>query len=149
MSRGAAGIPLRVGVANAVNRQQKFSGSLPVSKLSRLRDALATEQGQLSVSLQFERAQRVAGRVQGQISAQLEMQCQRCLQPCAWVAELAFDWVLVESDAQAERLLQDCEPVLIEEDMLQLQEALQDEVMLALPLVAYCSGGCPGDSADE
>ena len=46
-------------------------------------------------------------------------------------------------------MLQDCEPVLIEDDMLQLHEALQDEVMLALPLVAYCSGGCPEDSAVE
>lgn len=149
MSRGAAGIPQRVGVANAVSRLQEFNGSLPVSKLSRLRDALATEHGQLAVKLQFARAGRAAGKVQGQLSAQVELQCQRCLQPCNWATELAFEWVLVGSDAEAERLLQDCEPVLIEDDMLQLHEALQDEVMLALPLVAYCSGGCPEDSAVE
>lgn len=124
---------------SAVARQQTVLGSVPLSKLSRLRDAAAEGNGVVNVSLQFGRDAERRVHVSGQLDAQLPLTCQRCLQSYDWHQTVDVDWVLVSSEAEESRLLKECEPVLIEDDTLYLQDLLQDEVLLAVPLVPRCA----------
>lgn len=135
--RAAAGIPLHVRASDAAAAGQSYAGQLRPKDLPRLRSALAGDDGALEVSLTVSRA---AGQdhVRGRIAGALELQCLRCLGPTRWRFELAIDWRLVYSEAEEQRLLSECEPVLVEDDQLRLREWVEDEVLLALPLAPHC-----------
>jgi uncharacterized protein len=45
---------------------------------------------------------------------------------------------LVGSEAEERRLLRECEPYLVEDDVLPLQEIVEEEALLALPIAPRC-----------
>lgn len=143
MSRTAqAGVPLRVSVDAAISRQQAINGRVPLSKLSRLQ-AAAEGEGWAQVDWQFGRDPQGRARLAGSVEACVPLVCQRCLQVFDWHGEMDVDWRLVRSEAEEAKVLKECEPILIEDDWLHLHELLQDEVLLALPLIPHCSeSGC-------
>lgn len=128
-------IPQQLKAADAVARQLSLSGTLPVAELPRLSAALAARTGALTVTLAFEPHALSRGRVRGNLAGELMLTCQRSLEPFAWSLATSFDWLLVRDEAEEERLLQEADPVLLEGDMLKLRDAIEDEALLALPLV--------------
>jgi uncharacterized protein len=77
-------------------------------------------------------------------SARVTLQCQRCLQ--AVQQDLAVDrrFRFVRSEEEAERLDETSEDdVLVLAPRLDLQDLLEDELILALPIVARHEGDCP------
>ena len=140
MSRTAqAGVPLRVSADAAIARQQAVTGRVPLNKLSRLREAAAEGDGWVQVEWQFGRDRDGRARLAGSLEAEVPLVCQRCLQTFAWHGEMDADWRLVRSEAEEARVLKECEPILVEDDWLHLHELMQDEVLLALPLIPHCS----------
>ncbi len=128
-------LPARFKAAEAVARRQQLEGVLPVAGLPRLSEALSGPAGLLTVSLQFEPHPRAVGRASGRIQGLLPLTCQRSLQVFGWLLVIQFGWVMVRNEAEEERLLADADPVMLEEEQLLLHEALEDEVLLALPLI--------------
>jgi len=128
-------IPQQLKAADAVARQLSLNGTLPVADLPRLAAALSARTGALSVTLAFEPHALSRGRVRGTLAGELMLTCQRSLEPFAWTLDTTFDWVLVRDEAEEERLLQDGDPVLLEGDLFKLRDAIEDEALLALPLV--------------
>lgn len=141
-------LPARFKAAEAVARRQTLRGSLPVSQLSRLGEALSGSAGALQVELSFDRYPRAVGRVHGRIRGLLPLTCQRTLEVFFWPLDAAFEWVMVRSEAEEERLLADADPLILEDDQLKLHEAIEDEVLLALPLVPLSPDSRPPSSAD-
>jgi len=134
-----AGIPLRLDVAEAVARELAVQGDLPLAELPRLSAALVSSEGSLRVGLRFSADAQALGRLQGELSGELRLLCQRCLQPMRWALQARFDLCLVGSEAEEERLLESCEPVLAEGGQLVLRETLEDEALLALPIAPRCA----------
>ncbi len=73
--------------------------------------------------------------IKGKISTVLEMPCQRCLKAETVPFETNLEVVLVASDAQASQLQEGYDTWLVEEQRLFLQDFIEDEILLALPLV--------------
>lgn len=117
---------------------------LPLRQLERGRDLLVSDEGELSFRLQFSYGEQRQMQVTGHLRGTVYLCCQRCLEAVREELDKQFHWGLVSSDEAAVQLPRSLEPVLLTAGRLMLQPALEDEVLLALPLVArHALGNCP------
>jgi uncharacterized protein len=138
MKRRADGIPLRVKASQAALRHAVFTGSVPLAKLPRLSASLAETSGTLQVELQATRDGEGQDWLHGEIRGRLPLTCQRGLHAFAWDCDVAMSLALVESESEEEKLLKDTESYLVEDDELPLRDLVEEEVLLALPIVPRC-----------
>jgi len=138
MKRRADGIPLRVKASQAVSRHEAFSGSVPLAKLPRLAASLAETSGRLQVELQATRDSEGQDWLHGEIRGRLPLTCQRGLHAFDWNCDVALSLCLVETEAEEEKLLKECESYLVQDDQLPLLDLVEDEVLLALPMMPRC-----------
>lgn len=135
-------LPLHAKVSSALTREASYAGSLPVSRLERLKQALAdlqdTPQTDLQVELQLRRDNTRAPKLEGRVRGELTMTCQRCLKPFQFVLDAAIDLRLVFNEEEENRVLKDAEPYLVEDDQLPFHVIVEEEVLLALPFSARC-----------
>lgn len=133
-----------------VGERREFD--LPLRELPRLVPALASLDGLAQCRLQFtrERGQPVA---EVAVRARLGLRCQRCLRP-VWLAvdEVSRLW-LVTDPAKADDLDPGLEPTLAAEGRIALRDLVEEELLLAVPLVprhddaSQCAS--PAEPADE
>jgi uncharacterized protein len=138
MKRRADGIPLRVKASQAVLRHEAFAGSVPLAKLPRLAASLAESSGTLQVELQATRDGEGQDWLHGEIRGRLPLTCQRGLHAFDWDCDVALSLALVESEAEEQKLLKDAESYRVEDDELPLRDLVEDEVLLALPMMPRC-----------
>jgi len=135
LEKRADRLPASFKAAEAVARRQVLDGVLPVAKLQRLAAALSGAADALTIHVEFVPHPRSMGRASGRIRGLLPLTCQRSLQVFDWPLDVAFDWIMVRDEAEEERLLADADPVMLQEEQLLLHDAIEDEVLLSLPLV--------------
>lgn len=128
-------IPVHVCASRAVARSERYEGSVPASCLPRLADLAPRE---MLADLAFTADASGLGRIGGRIGGVLRLQCQACLDDYDWSLEASVDLVMVGSEEAESRLLPACEPVMVEEDRVPLHALVEDEVLLALPLLRRC-----------
>ncbi|GHE22572.1 hypothetical protein GCM10017767_30930 [Halomonas urumqiensis] len=75
--------------------------------------------------------------IQGRLTADLQLPCRRCLVPMGQRVESDFLLGMVTSDALAAELPSTHEPVLVENEQLNLLTVVEDELILSLPQVVY------------
>jgi uncharacterized protein len=127
------------------------SGQTPLATLPRLAQGLAEPPGDLTARWSAQgQAKPVAGgeselwlALQAQASVVLE--CQRCLASYNQPLALARRFRFVRGEEEAERLdeLSEDDDVLALPPRLDLIELLEDELILAIPLVPRHEGSCP------
>lgn len=72
----------------------------------------------------------------GQANVKVELICQRCGKPFETTVECVFNYSPVSNISQAEQLPEEYEPIEINEfGEITLLEAIEDELILALPLI--------------
>ena len=110
----------------------------PLSELSRVKDLLADVRG--SVKARFAFSKLEAGRVGAIVAVQAtpRLVCQRCLQafelPVTGESEIEFAASEAEAPAESPR-----EIYLMDEGHVSLRELAEEELLLALPVIASCS----------
>ncbi len=114
---------------------QTVQGKLALSSMLRANKMLAADTGDLTYELVFSSDAERACFVSGKLDAQLTVCCQRCLQNFALPLAHEFEVTVVNNDADAKLLINDYEPVVIEQGKLYPTELIEDELILALPLV--------------
>jgi uncharacterized protein len=135
-------LPVEVDPFRLVEQGRIYEGRIPVNDYPRLKEQLfehtnkkATEDDLISVALEFTRTETGLAVIKGKITATLEMPCQRCLKAESVPFETQLEVVLVSSDVQADRLQEGYDTWLVEDQRLFLQDFIEDEILLALPLV--------------
>ena len=63
------------------------------------------------------------------------MTCQRCLRPVTVTLQGSIHWGLVFSEREMQSLDQELDPILVEEGQLFLRQAIEDELVLLLPIM--------------
>ncbi len=122
-----------------------LQGEWPASQLSRLADVAAPETPvaawpAVQWSLHGERRELSGGAVETwlhlEASAEVSMTCQRCLQPVqeSMSLERSYRFVRDEQEA-AEQDIESEEELLVLTRNLDVQELVEDELLLSLPLV--------------
>lgn len=117
-----------------VDKRCSFKGALPLTAMPRLRDVLMTSDGEARFELSFGKEGQVAA-VLGGVEAELELQCQCCLEPIRLRLSNQVRLGIVRSIAEADLLPESFEPLLLEEETMRLADIVQDELLLAIPLI--------------
>jgi DUF177 domain-containing protein len=112
-----------------------FRGEVAVSRLTRLAPDLRSRAGAIQVELHFGRDERCLYALTGSIQGTLELTCQRCLEPVAVPLDIRLKLGIVASEDDAERLPEGYEVLLAGRDPIVLSELVEDEIILALPLI--------------
>jgi uncharacterized protein len=125
-------LPEYIDPLHLADKRGTLKGQIPLKGLDRLSEILANDTGTVSVELFFGREGRLA-KVDGHIEAVLELVCQNCLEALKWPIDCLIKLGVVTSIDQANRLPEDYEPLLVEEEKIPLKNIIEDEILLILP----------------
>jgi len=127
-------LPERLDLARLADLNAVLDGTLPLAGFARLAALLADREGSVEAHLEFSRH---GGRelIRGAVRAELRLVCQRCMAPVAVavVAPLALARVATESEAA--ELADGLDPVVAPTREVASSALLEDELLLAVPLV--------------
>ena len=131
-------LPVEVDPFKLVDQGRLFEGRIPQEDFTRLNDLLFSDENNdnlIEVNLEFTRTDTRLPVIKGHIKAELQMICNRCLESTDVTIDSTLEVVLVSSDEQAERLQEKFDIWLVEDQKLFLQDFIEDEILLALPIV--------------
>ena len=127
-------LPIDIDPFRLVEQRILLNGEMPVKQFPRLKKLLATNTGAVQVNLVFERTEITAlPIITGTITGELELICQRCLDSVPFIVKSDLSIILIKTDDQAERLQNDYDTWLVEDDRIFLQDFIEDEILLVLP----------------
>jgi uncharacterized protein len=97
--------------------------------------AVDSATGDVEVELHFAINERNVPCVRGHIRTEVGLRCQRCMQDMSWPIDNQFELLMVESEAEAEQLGEECDVLLLDEQLQSISELVEDEILLSLPIV--------------
>ena len=148
-------LPVHIDPIRMAETRRLLQGQLALADMSRLGEALLDSDGEVAVSLEFGTDNEGIRYMRGRIQAEVSLECQRCLETMRYPIDSEFALAMVRSVAEAEALPSHYEPLLVEGEPLFLRDIIEDELLLALPIVAMhapeeCSvDTSPGRAAGE
>ncbi len=125
-------LPETIDPLHLADTRGELKGQLPVSNLDRLTEVLVDDSGSVQVDLFFGREGKIP-KVEGNIKAALQLQCQNCLEAVEWSFDGNIKLGIVKTIEQANRLPEDFEPLMLEEEKILLKHFIEDELLLNLP----------------
>jgi uncharacterized protein len=129
-------VPEVVDAWRMVATKREFEGRVPLANMSRLRGSLVDDAGEVNFMLSFGTDSLKLPFVELRVNAQLPLECQRSLQRFLLPVELQQRLGLIRDEADEAALPPDYEAFLVPEDgMLKLLNLVEDELILALPVV--------------
>jgi uncharacterized protein len=128
-------LPEHINAFRYCEKRLKINGLIKLSQLSRVKDSLLSDVGEVSVNLTFGIDEQHTKYMRGQLNTTVLLQCQRCMQPFSCEIMSDFALGLVNTFDEANILDKQYEPVLLKEGELVLIEAIEDEIILNLPII--------------
>jgi len=124
-----------------VAARRGVEGRLPLSALSRLAGLLHDTDGEVRFSLDFDTDELQVPYAELKIDAELPLLCQRSLERFLLPVQIVQRLGLIRDEADEAALPPGYEPLLMPEDgMLQPAELVEDELILAVPVVPMAPG---------
>ena len=133
MSNGP--LPKKADPRKLAEREAQITGIAEVSAMPRLASFLCSEQGEVDVTLSFAVDEQHLRTVKGKAKGQVLMTCQRCLEPVSVDVRADVNLAVVLNDEQAKNLPRYYDPLLVEDDDVELLPIVEDELILSLPSV--------------
>lgn len=127
----SSGLPVQIQVQKAVARAVCLNGRMKLSSMKRLLSSLVDTEGFAEVSVEFGRREDGSPRLTGTIQADLKLECQRCLGEMILPLNSSIDLLLRETATD-----EDDDVIVVSEGVLRLHELIEDELILALPVIA-------------
>lgn len=125
-------LPEYIDPLQLADKHGALKGQMPLNRLDRLAEMLIDNTGYISVELFFSREGRRA-IIEGKLEAVLQLTCQNCLQALEWPVNASVKLGIVTSMDQANRLPEEYEPLLVDEEKILVKDILEDELLLILP----------------
>jgi uncharacterized protein len=129
-------LPTYLDPRKYADQERVIEGEARVGDLPRLREYRDSLDQPVRIRLAFGHDDDGRRRVQGQVETVLTLVCQRCLEPVRQAIHAEVDLVLAWTEEQAKALPADLDPLLMSGERLVLAELLEEELLLAMPLVA-------------
>lgn len=115
-------------------REALLTGEIELHRLTRLRELLHADLGNVKASLAFSQGGADCVKVELRYDAVLELVCQRCLEPVAIDLSESVSMALLEDPSQSS-IPQGYEPVMVYGGRLQPATLIEDELIVSLPMV--------------
>jgi uncharacterized protein len=119
-----------------VTARRSFEGTLPIAGMTRLCELLAGTQGAVNYTLEFGRDDLGVDYLDLHADATLTMTCMRTMESFQLPVSVRTRLGLLRLERDEAGLPPDCEPLLVPENgRLKPADVIEDELLLALPLV--------------
>jgi uncharacterized protein len=126
-----------------------FSGEVALERLPRVMELLTSNSDaensdknalpSVRVQLSFSIDEQNFRVINGQLDGQIKVECQRCLAPTIQKVSSEFQLAVVITDEQARHLPKYYEPLLVENDEVDLFVLVEEELLLSMPMFSYHS----------
>lgn len=145
-------LPVHIDPIRMADTRRLLEGRIALAEMVRLGESLQDSAGEVTVSLEFGIDNEGIRFMRGRIQAEVSLECQRCLETLRFPIDSEFALAMVRSTVEAEALPSHYEPLLVEGEPLFLRDIIEDELLLALPIVPMhesdeCSVGTASEQA--
>jgi uncharacterized protein len=113
-----------------------LEGRLKLAQLKRVLPLVRSDAGDVDYTLNFDIDEGGIPCIKGEVRATLTLQCQRCMEDMDYPVKTKVRLGIVASREAAERLPDKYEPLLVSADEISVASIVEDELILALPIVA-------------
>jgi len=136
-------LPIEIDPLRLAQNGLKLDGQILLNVMPRLTASLESDEGLVDVTLAFDVDEIGTPFMKGKITAPVSMICERCLS--AMTTTLSADCLLaiVISERKIDALAEQYDPWLLDgSDPVLLSKVIEDELILALPLVPRHTEAC-------
>lgn len=142
-------LPASVDPYKFADQEKEINATLDLEYLSRFRQELASDKGEIACSIKGARVEdtRVT-LLELSLKGEVELICQGCLEPFPYQVDHEVLIYPVYSEERMDSVPDDGDPVLVDDDGLDLKSVVEDELILSLPPVALY-GECKDMDAFE
>ncbi len=127
------GLPTSIDPIRLADRGTRLAGTIPLRRMKRLLAYCHSADGVVSADLEFSRDRQQGVRlIRGQVAVAIEIICERCLEPMTLQLESSVE-LLVYTAGQ--EVLDDQEDVLIAGESVSLDEIIENELILSMPMI--------------
>jgi len=130
-------LPKKVDPRKLAERGARIEGIITPKELPRLLTLLCSDEGELKVTLDFGLDEQRLRTIQGSAKGHVFMTCQRCLEPVEVEAEAEVNLAVTLNEDQVKQLPKIYDPLLLEEEEVELADMVEEELILSLPPFAY------------
>jgi uncharacterized protein len=123
-----------------VQAQRSFQGKLPLAAMSRLRDSLAHRNGEVAYDIEFGKDEIGVAHMRVRADATLQLTCQRTLEAFGLTVHVDAKLGLITREEDEAALPSNYEPLLTVDGQIKLADVIEDELILALPVVPLSPG---------
>jgi uncharacterized protein len=129
-------LPIHVNLLHLAQQQCHLKGHIALAMMSRLQDSLYAQAGTAYIEWQFALDRQQRPSIRGFIETQLPLQCQRCLQLFYWPVNTPVALLALHPGQTEQDLPKGYEEIILPSAPVTLAELVEDELILALPIVA-------------
>ena len=130
-----APIPPHVDPRKLADRGATLQGELLLASLPRLCESLVDTDGVVRAKLVFDREERRTAVIRSDLDVEVKMICQRCLEPATFPLHSEYSYLVVKEGAGDQVVPQGYDALEVGEEPLDLLTLIEDELLLALPIV--------------
>lgn len=131
-------LPELINPHRLAEKRAKLQGTLLLASMLRLKEALADTVGEAIIDMQFDRDENNTPLIHLKVSTNLILKCQRCLENFSY--PISVDVLLSPMTGEEEIAKMQgkaiYEPLVMEGGTVKLQDIVEDEILLSLPLIA-------------
>ncbi len=135
-------LPRQIDPRKFAQQGVSLKGSIAFSALSRVANAVQGRDGEVAVDLVFAVDEQKTRTLTGTADARVNVICQRCLDVMDLGLHCRLNLAMVWDEEDARQLPRYMDPWIVGEGTADLYEVIEDELLLALPIVAYHDSGC-------
>ena len=128
-------LPSYIDPIALADKRARLQGILPIISMARIQEELLACDEGTKIDLSFHKDGRIA-IISGSINADITLQCQCCLKPMMINIEHVVSLAVASSVDEAQRLSERYEPLVMSSETIALSELVEDELLLALPMIA-------------
>lgn len=130
-------LPIYIDPRKYANHEMALEGQISLNQLKELCAALASDVGEVAVHLNFKVDEDRRYIATGNLKTQVQLICQRCMEPTPYDVEIELALAFVYDEDHAKNISVDFDPVVMTEGEIVLAKMIEEELLLALPVVAY------------
>lgn len=133
-------LPDRVDIARQVQARRIYEGSLPLVAMRRLCESLASTEGSARYTVEFDKDGFGISFVALRVEADLPLLCQRTLEVFSYPVSIDERLGVIAQESDEAGLPEGYEPLLAPTGDLAIADVIEDELILALPVVPLKPG---------
>lgn len=143
------GLPAVIDPLRLADEGAELHGALGLGDMPRLLELCADDSGTASVDLYFERGAQGLRQMHGTVRAEVPVVCQRCLMPFRQAIS-AETWQVLLKPGEPSAVVADDADALVVTKPLPLSEIIEDELLLAMPMIPrHAPGQCRTNTAES